>query len=118
MAEQREWNNLDLQEYITNFKDVDRDSVLKQIVESELLARYLGTTEGRLILNNVVDSIAQCVQKIVALANDTKDRTEEIVTLSRTIAMKREFMYQLATLATTGQVHVEEIKRRKKRVEQ
>jgi hypothetical protein len=112
----REWNNDDLREYVGLFKERERENVLQQILESELLGKFLATTEGRLILDNVVDGITAQTMKIVSLSASGKN-VDEIIDAARKISIAYEFMYGIATKATQGGDHVEAIKKRKTRRE-
>jgi hypothetical protein len=110
----REWTNDDLGNYITHFSESQRENVLKQILESELLQQFLGTTEGRLILNSVVDKIRDNTMKIVSLSISNKN-TQELIDAAYQIHMAYDFMYAIAGMATAGETHKESIKKLKKR---
>ena len=107
----KEWTNQELIDYVSRFKDVQREYVLKQLLESDLLGKFLGTTEGRLILGNVVDSIAADTMEIVRLASDGTTQTMDgIILASRKINAAYNFMYSIAKMAEHGKVHVEKMK--------
>jgi hypothetical protein len=108
----REWSNQDLVDYISRFKDVQREYVLKQLLESDILAKFLGTTEGRLILNSVVDSITADTMLIVRLATDGQlQETNEIINAARQINTAYNFMYSIAKMAEDGQIHTDKMKK-------
>jgi uncharacterized membrane protein YcjF (UPF0283 family) len=109
----REWTNQDLVDYISRFKDVQREYVLKQLLESDILAKFLGTTEGRLILNNVVDSITAETMNIVRLSTVGQlQDTAEIMQSGRKINAAYNFMYSIAKIAEDGQIHTEKMKKK------
>jgi hypothetical protein len=116
---EKEWTNEDLSNYITHFSENQREYVLKQILESELLQQFLGTTEGRLILNSVVDKIRDNTMKIVSLATKDCECPDTIVDLIRAEAIEMnvayDFMYAIADMATKGEKHKESIKALKKK---
>lgn len=112
MAEtKREWTNQELVEYISRFKDVQREYVLKQLLEVDLLAKFLATTEGRLIINKVVDGIANETMSIVSLAI-SGGKTAEIEQAALRINVAYDFMYALAKIASEGGAHKENMKKK------
>lgn len=116
MPETKEWNNEQLVEYVSLFRDNQREYVLKQILESELLEKFLGTTEGRLILGNVVDSITADTIKIITLSiGDASETTKKdnIYAAAQRIKVAYNFMYNLAAMAVKGKEHTEIIKKKR-----
>lgn len=109
---QREWTNEELNNYLTFFSEVDRENVLKQVVEDELLGQFLSTTDGRLILGSVVDQITECTMRIVRLCNEgfTKN-LEDIKQASLQINVARNFMRGLANIAMAGETHKENMQK-------
>jgi hypothetical protein len=107
----KEWTNQDLIEYVSKFKDVQREYVLKQILENDLLAKFLGTTEGRLILGNVVDAITSDTMLMVRLCVEG-DKKGEISQAALRISTAYNFMYSIAKMAGDGQEHVEKMKKK------
>jgi hypothetical protein len=105
---EKEWTGADLIKYVNSprFQETERDYVLKQILESEVLAKYLSTTEGRVIMGYVVDSIAANVMKIVSLASSGKD-VKDIERAALDISLSYNFMYNLAKIAAKGQEHLD-----------
>ena len=109
----REWTNQELIDYVSKFKDVHREYVLKQILENDLLAKFLDTTEGRLILGNVVDTICADTMSIVRLATDGQmQETDAIIQFARKINVAYNFMYSIAKMAEEGNTHKEGIKKK------
>lgn len=107
----REWTNQELTEYIKRFTDVQRDDVLKQLLESDLIAQFFSKTEGRLILNNVVDSIATETMNIVRLCLDGhKKNLDDINQAALKINTAYKFMYSIAKMAMDGQSHIDQMK--------
>lgn len=108
----KEWTNTELSNYISFFAENQREYVLKEILESELLQKFLNTTEGRLILNNVVDSIRDNTMQIVALSVEGfKKNTDKIEQASLQINLAYKFMYQIASTATKGEEHTKKMKK-------
>lgn len=110
----REWTNEDLKNYVTLFSDQVRDTVLKDILEADILARFLSTSEGRLVLNSVVDDITAQVLKIVTLSREYAKNADLIAQAALRIDMSHEFMRRLATIAVKGEEHADQMKKRKK----
>jgi len=112
-----EFTNQDLENYIQFFPDTQRENVLKEILESRIIQEYLATTEGRLLLGSVIDEIRDCTMQIVSAGISGKASDEAADTMkqySLRINAGYNLMYRLATLAGKGEVHVKEMKRRKK----
>jgi len=106
-----QWSNEDLSNYITKFSDEQRESVLKQIVESELIQKFLDTTEGRLVLDGTVDLIRDCTMKIVSLSlNGFEKNLAEIKQSALQIDVAHKFMHRIASTVMSGEAHAEEIK--------
>lgn len=111
----KDWNNEQLVEYVSLFKDNQREYVLKQILEAELLEKFLGTTEGRLILGNVVDSITADTVQIISLSigNDSVSvKKDNIFAAAQRINVAYNFMYNLAAMVTKGKEHTESMKKK------
>lgn len=114
--ENRNWSNNDLSDYISNFSDVQRESVLKEILEAELLAKFISKTEGRLLLNSVVDQIRDLTMSIVSLSVDGFDEnSDKIKQAALQINVAYDFMYKIANMVTTGDQHIKNIKPKKKK---
>ena len=112
----KDWNNEQLMEYVRIFKDEQRDNVLKQILESELLEEFLGTTEGRLILGNVVDSITADTMQIISLSIgdiSVTAKKDNIFAVAQRIKVAYNFMYSLASMVKKGIEHTECIKKKR-----
>jgi uncharacterized protein YejL (UPF0352 family) len=120
----REWTNNDLIEYMSRYsdrspvpgKDSPRQAVLNQVTTNDLLAEFLGTTNGRLILGSVVDSITADVMNIVGLAvsgGKTDEVIQQIVGSAQRINVAEKFMRGLATIASTGKQHITEMKKQR-----
>ena len=108
----KEWTNDDLSNYVSFFTENQREYVLKEIFESELLQKFLNTTEGRLVLNNVVDSIRDYTMQIVALSVEGFDKNKEkIKQASLQINLAYKFMYQIAGTVTKGEEHSKKMKK-------
>jgi len=113
--DKHDWTNADLANYISFFPDVQRENVLKEILESRLLQDFLATTEGRLILGNVVDMIRNTTMRIVRISVDGFEKNvDEIKQCALQINIAYNFMYNIADMATKGEKHTEAIKKRKK----
>ena len=114
MNEER-WDKFQLQDYINNFTEHQRDNVLKQIVESELLEQVLSTSQGMVLLNGLVDDITNSVGLIVALSmGDDKDKLNKILNAAQIMAISYRAMMKWATMLTKGDEHKENIKKVKK----
>ena len=109
------WDKFQLQDYVNRFTEHQRDNVLKQIVESELLEQVLATSQGRVLLNSIVDDIADKVGLIINLSvSGDKDRIAKIEAIAQVIAVSRKAMYDWATMLVRGDEHKENIKKVKK----
>jgi len=109
----KEWTNQDLQEYVNsgNFSENQRDNVLKEILEDGLIEKFLGTTEGRLILDKTVDLITSDTMLIVRLA--VKGGSEsEITHAALRINTAFNFMHGLAEIAVKGGEHIKRMKKK------
>ena len=109
------WDKFQLQDYVNRFTEHQRDDVLKQIVESELLEQVLSTSQGRVLLNGIVDDIANKVGLIISLSiSGDKDRIAKIEAVAQVIAVSRKAIYDWATILANGDGHKEQIKKVKK----
>ncbi|MHC4525148.1 MAG: hypothetical protein ACYSU8_06400 [Planctomycetota bacterium] len=59
-----------LERYISKFHEHQRETIYKQILDSELLKTAFETREGKMILNNAVDLITSNVISIVTICSD------------------------------------------------
>jgi hypothetical protein len=114
---EREWTSSDLSEYITRFHDNQREAVLRTVLEGELLKKFLSTTEGRLILNNVVDSIRDNTSKVVSLCISDFDANYDVIKQTALkIGVAHDFMRAIASLAINGEEHKEQMKKGRRKV--
>lgn len=107
----KEWNNDELTNYISRFGDTSREAVLKNILESELLNKFLSATEGRLLLDNVVDRISSNLIGIIGEATGDSPDPDKIIQLSMKLKVAYDFMYSLAKIAEQGKQHIEKMKK-------
>ena len=66
----------DLENYINGFPEIVRESVLKEILDSDILVKAFETKEGKTILSSAAELINSNVMGIVAICNNT-DKAEE-----------------------------------------
>ena len=112
---EREWDKFQLQDYVNNFSEHQRDNVLKQIIESELLEQVLLTSHGKVLLNSIVDDITNGVGNLVAISlSADKDKSDKIENIARNIAVSYKAMEKWATMLAQGDSHKKEIKKVKK----
>ena len=110
---EREWTNRDLDKYLTvkKFTDDQRENVLKQLFESDLLSKFLATPEGRLILKHAVDNIRDYTMLIVSLAISADvDRHAKIDAAASKINTAFDFMNSIAKIAIGGEQLAESLK--------
>uniref|UniRef100_A0A6M3LGL8 Uncharacterized protein n=1 Tax=viral metagenome TaxID=1070528 RepID=A0A6M3LGL8_9ZZZZ len=111
----REWTNDDLKSYVTLFNDQVRDTVLKDILEADILARFLSTAEGRLVLNSIVDDITGDILTILKLSGENFEKhIGEIRQAAMKVVVSYDMMRRLATIAVKGESHVDQMKKRRK----
>ena len=109
----KEWTAEDLSNYISFFNENQREYVLKEIFESDLLKEYLNTVQGRLVLGKVVDSIRDYTMKIVSLSvGGFKKNAAEIEQAALQIDTAYKFMYSIASMVTKGEKHSKAIKKK------
>jgi hypothetical protein len=100
-----------LSEYINRFKEHNRETIAKQIIDSDLLARAFDTTEGKQILNSAIDLIASDVIGIVKLCTETDDQfkqTCKIVDKAVEINTTYKLMKDWANILLIGREHKEQ----------
>ena len=100
----RKWSYDQLSEYVQFFDESQKEAVLKAVTEHEILQRYFDTTNGRLILDNVVDQIRDYTMKIVSLSvEDANKNHDAIVQAALNIRVAYNFMFKIASLAAQGE---------------
>jgi hypothetical protein len=109
----REWNYQGLSDYVQFFDEAQKEAVLKSVTEHELIGAFMGTTEGRLILNNVVDQIRDYTMNIVSLSVDgSAKNNDEITQAALNIRVAYNFMYKIASIAMQGEKIVSQLKKK------
>lgn len=99
----REWSYQELSDYVQFFDGAQKEAVLKALTEHELIGKFLDSTEGRLILDNVVEQIRDYTMKIVNLSVEgTKKNEAEIIQAALNIRVAYNFMYKIASIAMQG----------------
>lgn len=110
----REWSYTELSNYVQYFDEAQKEAVLKSVTEHELIGKFLNSTEGRLILNNVVDQIRDFTMKIVSLSVDgAKKNNDEITQAALNIRVAYNFMYKIASIVVQGEKIVNQLKKDK-----
>ncbi len=109
MPERRKWDLERLNEYINSggFKTTDeKDAVLRELKVSEILNEYLGTIQGMIIMDSVVDSVRENMMKIVSLSiSGSKENEDAIKQASLQIGIARDFMFGILTALERGMAH-------------
>jgi hypothetical protein len=104
----------ELENYITSFPEHQRESVYKQIIDSELLDKAFSTSEGKLILDSAVDMIASNVMNIVRECAKTGDADAKVYDAAREINVTYKIMLDWANIIIRGDEHKKKGKEQKK----
>jgi len=97
-----------LESYINNFNEHQRENVYKQIIDSELLRKAFESSEGKNILNSAVDLISANVMNIVLLATETGDAAgTKLYNSAREINTTYKLMSDWAKILIRGGEHRE-----------
>jgi hypothetical protein len=105
----KSYTNRDLVEYIEKYPGTARETVLNQLLRSDILGEFLNTSAGKLVLENAIDMIVKDVAKIVELSVSSKK--DEIVNVAQEIKMYHDFMLNLAKVALAGDEHIKRMKK-------
>jgi len=96
----------ELESYINNFNEHQRENVYKQIIDCELLRKAFETPDGKNILNSAVDLISANVMKIVVECKGVGD-SEKIFSAAREINTTYKLMSDWAKILIRGGEHRE-----------
>lgn len=99
----------ELENYISHFKEHQREHILKQILDSELLEKAFSTSEGKLILNSAVDLIASNVMSIVKNCGEREVEIVEVKDSAREINITYKLMADWAKILIRGNEHKNKI---------
>ena len=106
MSEDKTWTGKDLINYANLYNDQDKKTVVDDLLNDDILARFLTTSEHRLIIDSVVDEIVLNTRLIISLAIDGFDKNiEGIRQATLRINIARKFMISIATIADRGEKH-------------
>jgi len=96
-----------LADYISGFNENQRETVFKQILDSDLLAKAFDTSEGKMILNNAVDLITSNVMQIVRYCaeNQPSDAIMKIHPYANEINTTYKLMTDWAKILIRGDEH-------------
>ena len=97
----------ELSEYINKFQPNQRETIFKQILDSDLLAKAFETSEGRAVLNNAVDLIASNVTQIIRYCAESppKDAVLSIYPHATEINTTYKLMQDWARILIEGSEH-------------
>ena len=98
-------NHEELENYISQFNQQNSDNVLKQILDSELLAKAFSIPEGKLILNSAVDLIATNVMKITAACLKDDCEYGKLMPIAYEINTAYKLMTEWARILIKGDEH-------------
>jgi hypothetical protein len=99
----------ELENYITSFREEQRETVYKQIIDSELLEKAFSTSEGKLILDSAVDMIASNVMTIVKNCGPREIEFDELKRAAREINTTYKLMSDWANILIRGSEHKNKI---------
>lgn len=107
MDDVKRWSTQELSDYIRLFDTSEaRENVVKELMASKILAEFLDTTHGRLVLNSTIDAVRSNMMKIVrACVNGPDENYKDIVQAALQINVAFDFMHGIATMATRGEEH-------------
>ena len=100
----------EISKYLEKFYTSEaRESVVKELVSSDILKRGLESPEGKLILANTIDLVRSNMMKIVRLAIDG-GKTKDIEHCALQISLAYDFMCGIAGVLTKGEEHEKGLK--------
>ena len=106
LVNDKTWTNQDLKNYITRFKDEQREYVLNTILEADLLRNFLNTIGGRLIINSAVDSINSQITNMLNLCLQPPEKVrEEIMRSALIVNVTYDFIRRMAVIADQAEEH-------------
>jgi hypothetical protein len=109
----REWTGKDLQEYAARFSIQQKDDVLKELLEDDLLKQFLGTPGGQLIINKLADMISAMTGVVIQNCLEGVEKNKEAINEAAiTIRIARNIMHNLATISAKGEEHKEAMKKK------
>ena len=104
----------ELMDYLSNFKDNQRESVYKAILDSNILESAFDTPEGKVILNNPIETITENVIKIVMACTDSKktEASQRVYPMALEINLAHKTLAKWAKILHEGTKHKKSIKER------
>ena len=104
-----------LVDYLNNFQGSQRESIYKSILDSNIMEQAFSTPEGKMLLNQTIDIIANNVIKIVSTcAGAAPDKaSSEIYPACMEIGLAHKTLVSWAKILTNGEQHKQKIKQRK-----
>ena len=105
----------ELLDYLNNFKENQRESVYKMILDSNILESAFDTPEGKVVLNNPIDVITDNVLKIVMACTDTKktEASQRVYPMALEINLAHKLLTKWAKILADGGKHKTNIKEKK-----
>lgn len=100
-------SEVDLVEYLNRFKDEQRETVYKSILDSNIMEQAFDTIEGKAILNQTIDMIARNVINIVAVCIEAEPRVaiEKAYPYCLEISVAHKMLNSWAKVLTSGGAH-------------
>ena len=95
----------ELEKYINGLPEIVRESALKEILDSELLAKAFETSEGKAILNSAADLIKSNVMNIVRECANGAENEAAIRTSGAEINTTYKLMTDWAKILIKGTDH-------------
>jgi len=102
-------------DYLSGFKDEQRETIYKAIVDGNLLEGAFSTTEGKLILGDIFELIATNVINIVAQCTDKSPgkAAEAVYPYCMEIGVAHKILLNWAKILTKSDTHKKKIKEMK-----
>jgi len=99
-------------DYASSFGLEARETILKEIADNNILEEFFETTQGKVIANNVINSIALNVVKIIGICRDETPAVavEKLHQPATEINLAYKIIVDWANILVTGKKHKDKIK--------
>jgi hypothetical protein len=108
----------ELENYINDQPYIMRDTIFKEILDSDLLEKAFNTEAGKQILNSAVDIMTNSISKIIRACIDKQDIGNKINIIEREssqIDFADKMLREWAKILLRGSEHKDKIKKTKEK---
>jgi len=101
------FSHKDVERYVQYFNQETKDTVLRELLEVDCLKSAFESTEGKAVLNGLVDEIGDNVIKIIRECQKENGEYDDLYEYGKNINIAYRMLYRYALILQKGEAHID-----------